>query len=807
MIPRIFTRSLLMVVGVGGILFTVAVATVADSTVTSPRTKTLVIVAPEGTPVKPAAQSIAAQVVVSRGAQVLERVGYINNQQIVSSDTCKYEPFSSADGGFVVNHFSYCHRTTFILIKQTEDCFLGIFNCHMVESGRAVFAMVTLGTGWDHSMDADGSDPSQSQVTFRTRLEPDPFLGKTVSGDGYDIVFQYDVTCFPENPEPGSGPDCVRDPRFPSRAKTIAEWEQGEHVTRFLHNPSVGSGPDRRAYYGFVFYSKASNTGKDEKANVSLGNSFRCDAAPYARGGYGCNFHDMDEIFGKLSIEPGAKPEDNNQLEEAQHIHDAFYHPERTQPQPEDGSTKEIPGNVLVLPEKLRALRYVYEPEGNQPIRDANRAEAVRTCRKFWGDDYSQGQTKDCDEFPFASTLEGAARAVPPGNYSARPIKLEHNRSGGAILGNWYRDQRLLDGDTFFVWIRGTGRGGPGPDPDPGSNVRPSVNAGPDLTGAEGDTAALRATALDPDSTLSIQWTYTAGADVDAGATCTFTEPNRAATFIRCTDDGTYTVTLTVNDGVNAPVSDSAIVKLVNVAPTVNLTAPAPWLAIRAGTSLNLAATVSDPGTNDKLTCRVNWDDGTTDTYLANGTCNRAHTYAHAGMYTIALTVSDDDGGDAQAPTLAIAYDPNAGFTTAGGFIESPSGALASNPAATGKGHFTFNPKYHKGADRPEGHMHFALDGTNFTVESQTFDWLVVTPDGKIAAKGSGSVSGQSNYGFVVYGTSDPSRYRLLVWPLAQSSYPNKNLLYDNRASAPYDVDVADPQPIAHGAIQLHQTP
>jgi hypothetical protein len=38
-------------------------------------------------------------------------------------------------------------------------------------------------------------------------------------------------------------------------------------------------------------------------------------------------------------------------------------------------------------------------------------------------------------------------------------------------------------------------------------------------------------------------------------------------TGFTCTDDGTYTVTLTADDGVNRPVSGSARVTVKNVAP------------------------------------------------------------------------------------------------------------------------------------------------------------------------------------------------------------------------------------------------
>lgn len=71
-----------------------------------------------------------------------------------------------------------------------------------------------------------------------------------------------------------------------------------------------------------------------------------------------------------------------------------------------------------------------------------------------------------CDEYPFASTYEGASfggtpRSFPgcslpdpvatgPG-FSRCMINASQNMSGGTILGNTYRQQRILEADPFYV--------------------------------------------------------------------------------------------------------------------------------------------------------------------------------------------------------------------------------------------------------------------------------------------------------------------------------------------------------------------
>lgn len=83
---------------------------------------------------------------------------------------------------------------------------------------------------------------------------------------------------------------------------------------------------------------------------------------------------------------------------------------------------------------------------------------------------------------------------------------------------------------------------------------------------------------------------------------------------------------------------------------------------------------------------------------------------------------------------------------------------------------------------------------------------MVVTPDNKVAVKGTATIDGQAGYGFVAYGYDrDPDSFRLVVWPLSAGSYPGEQTLYDNRPEGDYDLDRFTPQSLAGGSIQVHQ--
>ncbi|MFJ4800790.1 NucA/NucB deoxyribonuclease domain-containing protein [Streptomyces murinus] len=56
----------------------------------------------------------------------------------------------------------------------------------------------------------------------------------------------------------------------------------------------------------------------------------------------------------------------------------------------------------------------------------------------------------DCDEYPFAASKEGG----DPSRGSTRIISASDNRSAGARLGGFYKIQRVLNGDSYYVRIK-----------------------------------------------------------------------------------------------------------------------------------------------------------------------------------------------------------------------------------------------------------------------------------------------------------------------------------------------------------------
>lgn len=343
-------------------------------------------------------------------------------------------------------------------------------------------------------------------------------------------------------------------------------------------------------------------------------------------------------------------------------------------------------------------------------------------------------------------------------------------------------------------------------------NSPPTVHVPASVSGDEGSPIPLNGTATDPDGpSLTRSWSYTLGPDVDPGTTCAFADPSAAATSITCTDNGTVTATLTASDGLNTPVSAGITVHVANLAPSATVSAPGNDSLYVVGSAVNLTAPFTDPGTNDTHTCTIAWDDGqpaaagTVAETPGSGTCTASRTFTAAGVYSIVVTVTDDNGGSATAPVTVVVYDPNGGFVTGGGTIASPAGAYTPNPALTGKANFGFVSKYHRGTTVPDGETEFQFQTAGLNFHSSAYQWLVVS-GAKAQYKGTGTINGMSGYTFLLTATDGdqaggggPDRFRIKIWN-------SGGVVYDNSLGSPDDIDVANPQVLLSGSIVIHKT-
>jgi PKD repeat protein len=297
------------------------------------------------------------------------------------------------------------------------------------------------------------------------------------------------------------------------------------------------------------------------------------------------------------------------------------------------------------------------------------------------------------------------------------------------------------------------------------------------------------------DNIISYAWDLDNDGSFDDGSGITST--------INVPQDGEYIVSVKVVDEFGAEDTATTIVYVSNVSPGLG-TIAAPQDPVQLGNEIQVSASFSDPGA-DSWTATWYWGDSTSSGgTIGDFTAYGAHTYEEAGVYTIMLTVSDGTDSDSEVFEYVVVYDPDGGFVTGGGWIQSPEGAYTPDPSLSGKATFGFVSKYKKGADVPTGNTEFHFKTADFHFKSTTYQWLVIA--GKQAKfKGEGEINGQSGYGFMIsardgdlQGGDGLDKFRIKIWELG-----TEVVVYDNQLG---DADDADPTTdIGGGSIVIHQ--
>lgn len=207
-----------------------------------------------------------------------------------------------------------------------------------------------------------------------------------------------------------------------------------------------------------------------------------------------------------------------------------------------------------------------------------------------------------------------------------------------------------------------------------------------------------------------------------------------------------------------------------------------------AGSLITFDGTGSYDPEGNPLT--YNWNFG--DENSGTG-ASPSHTYTDPGIYDVCLTVSDGVYSDTEC-TLAIVYDPSAGFVTGGGWINSPEGAYRPDPLLTGKANFGFVAKYKKGASEPDGQTEFQFQVADLNFHSSSYQWMVVTGSNYARFKGLGTINGMGNYKFMIWaGDGIPDTFRIKIWEEDENNGV-ETVIYDNGSD----------QAIAGGSIVIH---
>ena len=222
-----------------------------------------------------------------------------------------------------------------------------------------------------------------------------------------------------------------------------------------------------------------------------------------------------------------------------------------------------------------------------------------------------------------------------------------------------------------------------------------------------------------------------------------------------------------------------------------------PLLPTALGTSINISIpfTDADVAASQPYTATIDWGNGTNSTsaFATPGTITGTKNYPAAGVYNVTVTVKQDNFPTTHYDTktyeyYVVVYDPNGGFVTGGGWIDSPASACKRapcTPLTVGKANFGFVSKYKKGQSMPDGNTEFQFKAGDINFHSEDYEWLVVA-GAKAQFKGTGTINGSGNYGFMITaidgqisGGGGVDKFRIKIWDKNNGDA----VVYDNQVT------------------------
>ena len=219
-----------------------------------------------------------------------------------------------------------------------------------------------------------------------------------------------------------------------------------------------------------------------------------------------------------------------------------------------------------------------------------------------------------------------------------------------------------------------------------------------------------------------------------------------------------------------------------------------------------LEATLTDSSGNGVEGCDVTFylNDESVGSAMSNadGVASLDYGSLEVGVYNVYASVCCFETDHVY---LAI-YDPNAGFVTGGGWINSPAGAYGEDETLEGKANFGFVSKYKKGQQLPTGNTEFKFEIANLDFHSTNYEWLVIA-NAKAMYKGTGTINDEGEYKFMISaidgqinGAGSVDKFRIKIWEEDENG--DEVVIYDNQID---DDENEDPSTeISGGQIKIH---
>ena len=357
--------------------------------------------------------------------QQIEELGSANNSKRVAQqdppqpiiDTCRNDPRADGGKGHVFHRLWWCQEHGFTA-RATDT------NGNLL--GEASVNYIAIAWG------------SYTSRDILVELQKTT-LGKPtgVFSDPDAVRFIIGANCA----DTGTGNGCAV--HYPTVNKTLTEWgnDQEWHNWLITSDESKSTSPDlvlRHRWNLSASVEVPGGTGGPYPSPTPY-HLIRCDSATYFAGRPKACIN--DEVLPYITYEINSA--------QAISVHDVAVHIREAQDTPDltfppSPTPKRIPGKYIYENPKDNGLRRI--PEADE---GPNRAVVRQACNQL----RPIPSDEQCDEYPFAATMEGAAS--PDWDFSAKAVNgRENTRAGGYLRWYVFWDRMLYrDMDSYYVNI------------------------------------------------------------------------------------------------------------------------------------------------------------------------------------------------------------------------------------------------------------------------------------------------------------------------------------------------------------------
>lgn len=344
---------------------------------------------------KPPSGARQAAVTKALNAPVANAAGY----DVLDFGRCVNNPQNSQQpGGWVLNHFSWCESLTGIQTASRNG----------VEFARVTFRATVLGF----------TSNASRNVSLNLTIDAVVFAGTEFQGKLMTLAWS--SAAYPASTK------CQLIGAPYSEQHTFADWNNRTEYSGVVSDPTTDT--DKKGSCTFRPWLYLNDSGV-YSTDVFDGTGARCDSATYLATAQGCIF---DRITPSLAY---SKAAGSDVRSVALHIEKAIKTPALTIPK---ASGKFIPGGSTAS-----LIHRSIDSKKNTANRTKSRATCLREIGTY------DGSKLNCDEFPFASAMEGSAQTSV--NYSVQVIDRTQNQRAGNNLGVWLGRDRILAGDGYYV--------------------------------------------------------------------------------------------------------------------------------------------------------------------------------------------------------------------------------------------------------------------------------------------------------------------------------------------------------------------